>query len=438
MSGKTNVVAVSPLRGPDNNSGAEALNSRVHHPHVNTQRRSPLIDCIFPGAVREGGFGDEQGQVEDDRTIKEQDTVATHKESTIHIVTRVVNTEDEENRRLREQDLIRYERDLLLFERDLLRLERDQLRQMVDIAVVVTPVVATDTNVENGDENIHANDGDLLESDDHKCGTKGRRWFAISVIFLVVVAVTVSLALVLPSEPTAPVPTSPVSTTHDPTTPVPTSPEPTTPEPTTPVPTTPESTLSPTLAPSPAPTLAPTLSLFVPSLAPTGGTDTTAPNLERLIDNFAEKNPGTEIVLSDTTSPQYRAMQWLAEDVEQNSFTLTEHEMRILQRGVLAILHYSTLGEEQWTNQTGWLNSTLSECEWFGTECLHGEGNVTVTSLALKGNELGGTIPLELSFMGTLKNVTLSNNLIGGTIPTSIGQLSLLSTSVLILCFFYL
>jgi hypothetical protein len=92
------------------------------------------------------------------------------------------------------------------------------------------------------------------------------------------------------------------------------------------------------------------------------------------------------------------------------------------------------MGEEQWTNQTGWLDSTISECEWFGTKCLQGEE--TVTSLALNTNMLGGTIPLELSFMAKLENVTLSDNLIGGTIPTSIGQLSLLSTSVLILCFF--
>jgi hypothetical protein len=123
-------------------------------------------------------------------------------------------------------------------------------------------------------------------------------------------------------------------------------------------------------------------------------------------------------------------MEWLALDVEQNSFTLQDNETRILQRGVLAIFYYSTLGDVQWTYQTGWLDSSISECEWFGTQCLNGE--MTIVSLVLQENELGGKIPYELFFMGTLEGVTLSKNAIGGTIPTSIGKLSLLSTSLVV------
>jgi hypothetical protein len=79
--------------------------------------------------------------------------------------------------------------------------ERDQpARPIVDSAGVVIPEsIDDDTDIEeNGDENVPPNDPDLT-----KRGTKGRRWFAIGVILLIVVAVTVPLALLLPSEPTA-------------------------------------------------------------------------------------------------------------------------------------------------------------------------------------------------------------------------------------------
>jgi hypothetical protein len=69
----------------------------------------------------------------------------------------------------------------------------------------------------------------------------------------------------------------------------------------------------PTVAPFAAPIATP---IVAPIAAPTVGTDSPLPNVEQLTVYFANKNQDTEIVLSDTTSPQYRAMRWLAEDVE--------------------------------------------------------------------------------------------------------------------------
>jgi hypothetical protein len=127
--------------------------------------------------------------------------------------------------------------------------------------------------------------------------------------------------------------------------------------------TTPSSLQAPTRAPSLRPSTTATTTTqqqvptavpaFAPILPPTGGTDITVPNLEQLIDYFSDKSPGTALVLLDPTSPEYRAMQWLAEDVEQNSFALAKDELRILQLGVLSMFYYSTLGEEQWTDRTG-------------------------------------------------------------------------------------
>jgi hypothetical protein len=157
-----------------------------HHPVFIEERR--------PGAVVFPGIDNEEGYYEDDAlTIEEgyeeQATIAQHEESTVNIIARVVDTA-EENRMRREQGRMRH--------------ELDQLRQMVDNTVAIKPVVATHRYVENGDEEVHANHGDLPRSAEPKCGTRGRRWYAIGVILLIVVAVAVALALVLPSEPTMP------------------------------------------------------------------------------------------------------------------------------------------------------------------------------------------------------------------------------------------
>jgi hypothetical protein len=93
---------------------------------------------------------------------------------------------------------------------------------MVDNAVVIAPVITTHRDVENdNDEDTQegpANDGDLGESDDHKCDTRSRRWFAIGAILVLVVIVAVVLAIVLPTTPD-PTSTTPKLATDSPTNP---------------------------------------------------------------------------------------------------------------------------------------------------------------------------------------------------------------------------
>jgi hypothetical protein len=153
-----------------------------------------------PGAVVVPGLHTEEGYNDDGLTIDEgcgeQVNNAPYEESTVHIFARAVDTE-EENQRLRAFDQA-------LRERDQIRHERDQLHQRLDNAVTITPVVATNSDVEIGEENIHANRDDLPRSNDPKCGTRGRRWGAISVILLIVVVIAVTLALLLQPEPTPP------------------------------------------------------------------------------------------------------------------------------------------------------------------------------------------------------------------------------------------
>jgi hypothetical protein len=190
---------VSPSRGPKVGPSERAL----HRP---SRRHYIVTEQIRPGAVRMAGPGtDSEGYEDDERTIEVgyegQATVATHEKSTIHVIAQTVDTE-EENRRLRQQERV-------LFERDQLLRERDQLRHIVDNAVVGDPVAVTESDVENRIGAAH--DGDSSEHSGRKCGTRGRRWFAIGAILLIVVAVVVAVAIVrsssTPMVPGTPTPT---------------------------------------------------------------------------------------------------------------------------------------------------------------------------------------------------------------------------------------
>jgi len=157
---------------------------------------------------------------------------------------------------------------------------------------------------------------------------------------------------------------------------------------------------------------------------------TDIPSIERLIDFFSDQDPATASDLLDTESPQYRAMAWLAQDVQQNQYTFASASDRIVQRGVLAVFYHSTFGATQWANSTSWLDSAASECTWYGVTCA--DGTTTVTSLILKDNNLVGELPRELGLLSTLEELTMFENTIGGTIPSTFGQLTLLSKSVVL------
>ena len=110
---------------------------------------------------------------------------------------------------------------------------------------------------------------------------------------------------------------------------------------------------------SPSPTASPNFSpISAPIAAPTdndGSSPNDVPDWEALLAFFGDKDQAIAVAFLDTSSPQYRAMQWLEIDVQENQLTLTSASDRILQRGTLAIFYYSTLGDTQWTNKViGW------------------------------------------------------------------------------------
>jgi hypothetical protein len=164
--------------------------------------------------------------------------------------------------------------------------------------------------------------------------------------------------------------------------------------PSAPSPTTAPSTEAPTTAPSTeAPTTAPTTE--APTTAPSTEAPTTTPSasgLSDLIVLLSDLWPDGRSALSDLSSPQFRAAQWLSEEPNFGSYS----DRRTLQRYVLATMYFATKGD-QWTNSDGWL-TTENECNWYSTNvgiCNSGAFQI----LDLESNNLQGQLPSELALL---------------------------------------
>ena len=91
----------------------------------------------------------------------------------------------------------------------------------------------------------------------------------------------------------------------------------------------------------------------------------------------------------------------------------------------LVSLYISTSGTD-WTNSTNWLTGTTVD-DWYGVTV--NTGHVTILNLAY--NNLVGTIPSELGYLGNLVELYLHYNTLSGSIPTTLGSLSNLQTLIL-------
>jgi hypothetical protein len=169
-------------------------------------------------------------------------------------------------------------------------------------------------------------------------GGKWKRWmpFAIGgLVLLVLVAVGVSLGVVIPRQQNVVLGT----------------------------------TKSPSAAPSQAPSQAPTSASF------------------SVIAQAIESTFGT--TLDDTTSPQYRAAQWMAEE-DQLIINPSDDLSQFAQRYAMVVFYYATGGDTSWTRKANFLSPTLDTCSWqednpssistlgiYGVQCTNiGEGEV--------------------------------------------------------------
>ena len=143
--------------------------------------------------------------------------------------------------------------------------------------------------------------------------------------------------------------------------------------------------------------------------------------------DFAETK-SSRSSLRDTNSPQYKAVEWLAQDKIDNGSNWSGYEL--LQRYVLRILFHST-GGDSWAGpnfdaSTTWFGAS-SVCNWgsIDAEC---NGNGQVDRIDLSQNNLQGAIPDELWQLTAMAYLDLRlNQELTGTIPTQIGQLTALT-----------
>jgi Leucine-rich repeat (LRR) protein len=171
-------------------------------------------------------------------------------------------------------------------------------------------------------------------------------------------------------------------------------------------------TASPNTTPVEAPTAAPVLSTPAPDLSPR----------DRLIAALAPFAPLGPQSFTIPTSPQYRALEWL---LSNRFFRLYSTEKQVT-RYVLAVLYYSTFGDE-WTVNTGWLGDA-DECTWYAGSAPACNVDRVVANLVPGENDMQGTLPAELRLLSnSLTRIDFGGS-ISGQIPSEYGDLTRLTS----------
>jgi hypothetical protein len=158
-----------------------------------------------------------------------------------------------------------------------------------------------------------------------------------------------------------------------------------------------------------------------PTLPPTSAT------LLDLIELLSLVSPDGGTALATPSTPQNKAVNWLANNINFNKFS----DKRKIQRYTLGVLYYSTNGDS-WRNNNGWLTDK-NECNWWNSaDGLFCDENGAIVDLDLydgSGNNLVGTIPMELALLSdSVAQLSLwDNNNLAGTIPSELGLLSKLT-----------
>jgi Leucine-rich repeat (LRR) protein len=161
----------------------------------------------------------------------------------------------------------------------------------------------------------------------------------------------------------------------------------------------------PTSPPVPAPSSAPALS-----------TDRFGDLIESLFPQWMVDEASS----LDASSPQYKALFWLAHtDPARLPLSTTPKEM-LLERYALATVYFSTEGKGWTKGQESWM-SKRPVCEWNRVVC---GSRREVAALFLNENNLGGSLPTDIAFLSDLTRLTVSSNHIEGPIPSEIGSLT--------------
>lgn len=142
-------------------------------------------------------------------------------------------------------------------------------------------------------------------------------------------------------------------------------------------------------------------------------------------------------VLDDRSTPQFAALDWLANVDSASSYQMAD-DIRVIQRYVLATLFFSTNGND-WTETYEWLsddhecNWNMEEKDWLldMTPTMHGvecddkgffdfDGKPHVIGIRLDSNNLDGPLPAEISALSSLEGIYLGNNALVGSLDENI------------------
>ncbi|CAB9514196.1 leucine Rich Repeat [Seminavis robusta] len=169
-----------------------------------------------------------------------------------------------------------------------------------------------------------------------------------------------------------------------------------------------------------------------PTLPPAGRS-------EAIQQYLVDQGISTRAALEMTGSPQNYALLFMAvnddlrlEPPQGGINTTAGYEFVV--RYALSVLFYSTLGQRIWAFGLNFLEPT-SVCDWHqvlvyldnstefrGVSCDLSSGHPV--ALFLNQNNMGGSLPGELGFVTTLREIDLDFNNIGGTIPNSYQQMT--------------
>lgn len=145
------------------------------------------------------------------------------------------------------------------------------------------------------------------------------------------------------------------------------------------------------------------------------------------------------MALSNKSSPQYRAVTWVADTASDAGINMTGS--RAVNRFALATFYFATNGDEWVACGRGstncdvsqeWLTAT-NECDWYAIKCSDDGSTITGIYFPTKGessNNIRGTLPFELSFLSDLATFIIARGPLSGTFPdwsslTSLEQLIL-------------
>jgi hypothetical protein len=158
-------------------------------------------------------------------------------------------------------------------------------------------------------------------------------------------------------------------------------------------------TTDPTTEPTTEPTSDPTVDPLIQTAVPTMIAPTFSPTLyvrEEIKNVILNASPESLELLEDSSSAQSKALAWMSSPQSTDAFFSEE---KLIQRWALAVLYYSTAGEN-WDNSDNWLTN-FDECEWYTADDIEPVCNAEgrMHSLHLRDNNLDGTLPTELTLL---------------------------------------